>query len=249
MKRIVGYTALGVVTYLGFLVATFPAERALNAMRSQMQNVYFQGVSGSVWRGHANTLQLRDQSFEQFAWHLRLLPLLIGRVDLGFEFDGNGRTGEGVAALSANGSVSFHDVDVRLPMADVDQYLGLGPLALNGMVELKFESAKFEQSRLTAATGTMRWQNASLPGSPPLALGGFELTLSNDEGAVKGVLKDLGGPVQLEGTVHLRPDGTYQFRGKISTRSTAVPAVTQALALLGSPGSDGKIQLQYQGHL
>lgn len=249
MKRVVGYTALGVVTYLGFLIATFPAERALNVMRGQMPNVYFQGVSGSVWSGHVNTLQLRDQAFEQFAWRLRLLPLLIGRLQLGFEFDGNGRTGEGVAALSADGSVSFKDVDVRLPMADVDQYLGLGPLALNGVVELKFESANFEQSRLKAATGTLRWQSAALPGSPPLELGGFELVLSDNEGVVKGVLKDTGGPVQLEGTVRLQPDGTYQFNGKIAARPGAAPALTQALALMGSPGVDGKIPLQYRGQL
>lgn len=249
MKRIIGYTALGVVTYLGFLVATFPAERALNTMRDKIPNVYFQGVSGSVWSGHANTLQLKDQSFEQVDWRLRILPLLIGRLQLGFEFDGNRRTGEGVAALSADGSVNFHDVDVRLPMADVDQYLGLGPLALNGTVELKFEFANFEQSRLKAAIGTIRWQNAALPGSPPLDLGSFELTLSNDEGNVKGVLKDTGGPVQLEGTVRLQPDGTYQFNGKIAARPNAAPALTQALALMGSPGADSKIPLQYRGHL
>lgn len=249
MKRIVGYTVLGVVTYLGFLVATFPADRALNAMRDQMPNVYVQGVSGSVWRGHANTLQVKDQSFEQFAWQMRILPLLIGRLQLGFEFDGNGRAGQGVAALSAGGGVGFNDVDVRLPAADVDQYLGLGPLALSGMMEMKFESAHFEQARLSSATGTLRWQNAALPGPPPLELGSFELALSNDEGVVKGVLKDAGGPVQLEGTVRLQPEGSYQFNGKISTRPGAMPALTQALKLMGNPGPDGKISIQYRGQL
>ena len=249
MMRSAGYIALGVVAYTAFVVWTFPADRALSVGRNMLPDVYFQNVSGTLWNGRAGRMKVSDQNFERVSWNIRLLPLLFGRLNIDFGFDGAGRSGEGVVSLGLMGGLSLKNVKATVPVADVDQYLGLGPVRLSGMFDLDLRRARIEDNMLSSAEGVVRWQNARVVSPMAQELGGFLMELSPDENGVVGQLKDDGGNVQLDGMVHLDPTGEYTFNGTIAARGDSRSPLARAMSTFGRPGPDGQVSIEYAGNV
>jgi hypothetical protein len=83
-----------------------------------------------------------------------------------------------------------------------------------------------------------------------LNLGAFtvQLTPASPEG-IQGAVQDQGGPLALEGTLNLLPDGHYRFAGRAAVRDDDNPALRQAMNLLGPPGGDGRWVLNLAGVL
>lgn len=249
MMRAIGYAGLGLVVYAAFVVWTYPAERALSAGRDFMPDTYFQNVSGTLWHGRAGRVRIADQTFERVSWDIRLLSALFGRLDVAVNFDGAGRSGEGIVSLGMSGDVRLKNVKARLPVADVDQYFGLDPVTLSGVFDVDLRRASFEGNMLSSAEGVVLWQNARVVSPMAQELGGFILALSPDDNGVAGQIKDDGGNVQLDGVVHLSPAGDYTITGTIAARGDNRSPLARTISALGRPGPDGRIGLEYAGNL
>jgi hypothetical protein len=83
-----------------------------------------------------------------------------------------------------------------------------------------------------------------------LNLGDFtvQLTSVQPTGA-QGAIKDNEGPLALNGTLHLAPDGRYRFNGQAAVRDAGNQPLRQAMSLLGPPGGDGRWALSFSGVL
>lgn len=249
MMRPIGYVVLGLVAYTAFAVWTLPAERALSAGRDLLPDTYFQSVSGTLWRGRAGRMKVADQNFERVTWKIRVLPLLFGKVNVDFSFDGAGRSGRGLISLGLMGGVSLKNVKATVPVADVDHYLDLKPVQLSGMFDLDLRRATIEDKKLSSAEGVLLWQNARVVSPMTQELGGFVLTLSPGENGIEGQLKDDGGDVEVDGVVQLSPSGEYNFNGTVAARGDKRSSLARALSTFGRPGPDGRVAIEYSGQL
>ncbi len=250
IKPVIKYVALGLVAYIAFLVASFPAGQALNLVRDQLKGIYIQNVSGTVWRGRIAKLQLQDQLFEQVSWRVRPLSLLTGRLRLEVSFDGVGRGGRGVVGLGADGSVTLEQFQGRIALMDIDHLLGIAPVQLGGLLEVDLNELELLGRQVVVADGTVHWRGAEATAPMAMQLGDFKVVLTTDEaGSIKGVVEDEGGAIVLDGTVTLDQSGSYQFRGHIAARDKGNRMLVQGINALGRKGADGRVAVEYAGKL
>ncbi len=249
VKKGIGYLLLGAVAYLGFLVATLPAEQLLGALRGQLKGVYLQNVGGTVWRGRIGQLQVADQRFEQVRWTTRPLSLLTGALAFDVAFDGVGRQGSGRIALGADGSLALEAFSGRVAMMDIDHLLGIAPARLGGLLEFDLVRLELMGRHPRHAEGTVRWREAAVTVPVAMMLGDFRLDLTTEGGVIKGVVKDEGGAIALDGVVTLQADGRYTFNGQIAARDSSNKMLAQGIRALGRPGPDGRVAVSYSGRL
>ena len=248
MKRIVAYVVLGLLAYVGFLLSTFPAERAFAMLNQQLPNLRAAGLSGTAWSGQASILQIQGQNLEKLQWQLKPWSVLFGQLELDVQLDGADVAGQASIGLQPDGAIQLTDVDLRLSAAEISTQFQV-PVDLGGQFIVQLQSAKLMGQKILSAEGLVRWQRAALVSPFAQPLGEFVAQLSTEADDIKAQVKDEGGPLQLDGVASLKSDGGYNFNGSVSVRDTQQQLLVQGVKAMGRPGSDGRVPLRYSGRL
>ena len=258
----VRFLVLGLLTYIIFLVLTFPAERAYAYWKSSdissstaSRNFALTGISGSVWSGKANAAVIQNTRLDNIEWTLRPWTLLLGQVGLGWRFqlpDSQGSKqasyGQGVTALGLDGSVDFSSLEAQVPASIVASMAKMKALQPSGTLSLNLQDVEWNGQSLVSAEGRVVWRAAGVNLFTPVSLGDLTLTLETNDVEIKGVIADSGGPLSAEGLFTLEEDGKYQFNGAFSARGDS-KELKNALRSMGRPGADGKVKISYSGNL
>lgn len=248
MMRIVGYVVLGLLAYSGFLIASFPAERAFALLNLQAMNVRAAGLSGTAWSGKAVLLQVEGRNLERVHWQVKPWSVLLGQLDIDVKLDGKEIAGSANVGLQPDGAIQLRDVDLRLSAAEISMLLNT-PVDLGGQFDVQLQSAELMGQMILSAEGTIRWQRASVTSPFVQPLGEFVAQLTTEEAGIKGQVKDEGGPLQLDGVAMLTPEGAYNFSGSVSVRDRQQKLLVQGLQAMGRPGKDGRVPLRYSGNI
>jgi len=248
MMRIVAYIVLGLLAYGGFLLATFPAERALALLSQQLPNLRAAGISGTAWSGQAAVLQLQNQTLEKLRWQLKPWSVLFGQLELDIKLNGADVAGQASIGLKPDGAVQLTGVDLSLTAAEISTQFQV-PVDLGGQFIVRLQSAELMGQKIQSAEGVIRWQQAAVTSPFAQPLGEFIAQLTTEGEAIKAQVKDEGGPLQLDGVARLNPDGGYNFNGSVSVRDAQQLLLVQAVKAMGRPGKDGRVPLRYSGRL
>lgn len=245
------YLLIGLLAYLVFLLVQLPADRAYGWWKAgpgAAQPVVLAGVSGSVWEGRAQQALIDGQPLDGLVWHLRPWTVLFGRLEMDYEVRLRDGFARGRIAADPQGAVSIDSVEARLPLAQL-RARALAALRPSGVVNLNLQDVVWDGQALVSAQGRMVWTGAAVSLLQPLQFGDLALTLETRDDSVVGELSDAGGPLQAEGLLTLKPDGSYQFSGSFAAREGTQSPLGRALRSLGRPGSDGRIQVTQSGTL
>lgn len=251
MKPLWGYSALGIVAFLVFLLLLAPATLVADQIGSRLVGFTVRGVEGRAIAGALSSVRWRDLSIDRLTWRWRPLALLEGRLGINLQTEDPEIKLVGNAALGLNRQITLGDLTGRLPLNRVSNLAAVGSLPLEGMVVLDLRNlALGATGRPTAAQGTIRLLNLRVNLGQPLPLGDYELRLDSagSEG-MQGKIKDINAPLVLEGTLSLQPDGRYRFTGQAMVRDPNNQVLRQAMSLLGPPGADGRWPLNFSGAL
>jgi hypothetical protein len=118
------------------------------------------------------------------------------------------------------------------------------PADLDGRVRLALEAFALRDRVVTALQGLVEVRDVQQRTSDGrLALGSYELRFDGSPGAsgnIVGQLKDLGGPLDVQGTLALTPAPGYLLNGTVAVRPDAPPGLARQIAFLGSPDGAGR---------
>jgi hypothetical protein len=264
----------GLLVYLVALVLTFPAERAYLHLKahwpgseSSNKAIALSGISGSVWSGRAGVALIQGQQLKNVEWTLHPWSLLLGQVGLSWRFqlpESDGGSGDKVnvpagdregtlgyaqatTALGLDGSVSFEQLEARLPAQLIAALANASVVRPSGAVSANLKQLRWDGQSLVSAEGRVAWHGAGVNIFKPVALGDLSLSLETADGVVKGVVADAGGPLSLDGLLTFAPEGQYEFNGSLAARNS--PDLEAALRSMGRAGADGRIRLKRSGSL
>lgn len=247
------YVLFGLLFYVAFLIVTFPASVAYGYWKhylGQRSPVTLTDLSGSVWSGRANASRIGTQVFKSIQWQFRPLSLVLGELEMQWEFRVQDGYGKGVAGMNVMGSAYLQDVQGLLPMTPIAKLAGMDALRPGGSLGVDLDSVHVEGKMPTAITGSLTWHSAEVTVLKPMPLGDLKVRFEpGDGGIIKGVLSDDGGPLQLEGLLTLTPAGVYDLNLALAVRDPQQTELANALRSLGRPDTTGKYKIKRSGKL
>ena len=238
--------------YLVFLIVKIPASLAVQFIEADdnlAAMLQLQGVDGTIWNGHADTARVNKLTLNNLTWDLNVLPMLLGQLDVDVRFGIDKGHGRANVALGFGGDVELSDVQARVPAQALMPLLYGFPVALVGEFSANLNNVEIQQGQRFAADGRLVWHGAGVSAPQALGFGDLALKLEPDGEGSKGVVSDGGGPLSVEGTFTVQPNGQYQMNLRLASRETGNTPLKAALGFLGRPDSQGKVTFRKGGRL
>ncbi len=229
--------ALAVLAFVLIMLARFPAQWALGLLP---RGVTCDAVAGTVWNGACSGLIVHQQPLGDLTWMVRPARLLVGRLGARVELSEAGSYIDGDVEVSAGGTLFAHDVraNVRLGPEVTPQLPG----GLRGTASAELANVEFRNGRLRDLRGHIEARDLTQTGGSTTALGSYAVAFAGAgaAGALIGELRDLGGPLAVDGTVRVTPEPGVVVDGKVAARSMAAPSLVRQLQVLGPPDAQGR---------
>lgn len=248
-KKAFLYGALALVSYLLFVVVQTPAERFYGLIKEKIPLELYQ-LDGSVWQGSAvvATFGKRSQRLESLQWALQPAALFLGRVqaEVSFRYDNQNVSTTVGRNLSGLYLHEFKGTLAAVTLGTLSPQLAFG---MTGLFQFDLAELALDGEQLARAEGSIYWRDAGFELNNT-AIGNFELRLTTaDDGRINGVVRDLDGPLKVNGTLQLQPTGEYTFAGTVELRDTQRDDLRQGLRFIGTPNAKGTYTIKHQGQL
>ena len=263
MRRFIPFIALGIGAYLAFLISSFPADTAVRWFAPPA--VRTNNVTGTIWSGSAELASVENFAMRDLRWQIDALPLLLARlggtaqarISGGFADAQFLVAGERIELANLQMSTTLAALAEALPVSGASGALNaqLATLELERMMA-QINSQQIEVFWPVNASGTIRISDLLVEpyaglGTTLIPLGSYELEfVPGDETLTQAQIRDLGGPLEFNGTLDLSPSGEYALDGQIMTREGAPESLVQGLNFMAEdPGNDGRRRIYLTGSL
>jgi hypothetical protein len=238
MPRTLWVGLLALLAFALILITRFPAAWALGGLPRDLS---CDVVDGTVWNGRCVGLMFRHQELiGDLLWQLHPARLLAGRVAAHVELTQAADFVNADVEVAPDGGLLARDVhaSVHLNPALVPQL----PAGLHGAARADLARVELRKGRLTDLRGRIEARDLSQTAGATTALGSYELSFNGADagGALVGALRDLGGPLSLEGTLRVTPEPGFVLDGKVATRPGASADLVRQLQVLGAPDAQGR---------
>ena len=241
MKRSL-WIALAVIVFAAIVVARMPAAWIIPAGRGEARCA---SLDGSLWNGTCTGLTVRGTPLGDLTWELHPLRLALGTLAAHVTVT------QGTANAAADVELGFGErVTARHVLADfpLDPKLLPGlPPTLQGRAHVDLTLLQVQRGLITQLQGRIEAHDLQERSGANTPLGSYVVTFPGGNGDPIGQLRDLDGPLALEGTLHLTRQPGFQVEGLISARSGAPPELINNLRFLGSPDASGRRTFSLSG--
>jgi len=247
-KQVLFYGALALVSYLLFVVVQTPADRLYGLVKDKLPAKFYQ-VDGSIWQGRAAlvTVGPRSQQLESLKWELQPASLLLGRAQAAVSFNYDSRN---IAAILGRsfGGYFLRDLNATLAASTVEQLSQQLAFGLKGVFKIELAELSLAGGQLNSAEGKLTWRGAGVELNNT-DFGNFEAVLNTVDGTINGAIRDLDGPLKVNGTLVLQQSGEYVFAGTVELRDNNRNDLRQGLRFVGTPNAKGVYTIKHQGQL
>ncbi len=242
------YGALALVSYLIFVVVQTPADRLYGLVKEKLPMALYQ-LDGTVWQGRAAvaTVGKPSQRLESLQWDLQPTALLLARAQSAVNFRYDNRDFSGTLGRSLSGPY-LRDFEGSLTAARLERFSPQLAFGLSGLFQIDLDELALAGQQLAGVEGTVRWRDAGLELNNT-SFGNFELVLTTVDDKINGVVRDIDGPLKVNGTLLLQPAGDYIFAATVELRDQQRNDLRQGLRFIGTPNSKGIYTIKHQGQL
>jgi type II secretion system (T2SS) protein N len=231
---------LAVAIFLLTLLVRLPAALLPSLLP---KNVLCLSPSGTLWQGECGALRSGEIELANVRWSLHPLELLRARVTLDVQSDDARTAGSAQLTLRSGGEIDVRDLRGTVPMPGPLSPL---PSGWSGELELAIDQASIRNGHPTTIVGVITARQLHSE-RPPTDLGSYELRFAGTP--MLGTLRDLEGPLSLQGQVQLSANGSYELNGSLAAHDDANPDLQQMLRLFGAPDAQGRRQFSLAGTL
>jgi hypothetical protein len=255
VKRFAAYAALGLVLYLGFLVATVPAAWvAQGAARLSDRALLLARPRGTLWRGagelHAGRAAGGARAIGTLQWRLKPWRLLLGAAELDVALAGPEVRARGILRFGHD-HLAARDLSATAPAALAS--LVYGPVAFFdplGTITLRAPSLELSAEGLRT-DAELRWEDAGGRFTGAKTLGDYRLQLRGQGEHAQLTLTTLAGDLELagQGQWQVTGSGAIRFAGSATPRNGAGAELEPLLRALGPDRGNGRRDIRLDARL
>lgn len=237
MKRAILVTVLAVIAFAAILIARMPASWVIP---SPPASFACSGIDGTIWSGTCAGLTVQGQAVGDITWQLHPSPLLAGKVAAHVALE---RPGSGSAQADIESNFSGRNVTLQALKADFQPDRALLALLnsdMHGTLHLDLPLVRVADASLTDLQGRIEARDLYQTGGTAGSLGSYAVEFPGGVQPPKGKLRDLGGPLAVEGEVTLQPQRRVVVSGLVTARPEAPPGLANELKMLGTADAQGR---------
>jgi general secretion pathway protein N len=244
------YVIAGCLAYLFTLIAYLPIQHFAHQLSSSGLPLVIGHLSGTIWHGEAGQVNFRKVPLGPAKWRFVPLGLLYGQIQYSIEISHPDLDLNGYIAKSLlSKGFTLLEINGRLPVDSALKLTDQGDLKASGQLELDLAKLQVSNRRIVLAEGEIRWLDAGIERPFRVDLGNLQFNLSGDEQTFFTAIRELDGPLQVNGDFNLLPDGSYRLQGTVKASNGANAELTSLLQSIGRPAADGSIQVDYAGQM
>jgi Type II secretion system (T2SS), protein N len=243
VKRALWISLAGLVAFAAVLVARLPADWIVpSGPRAPFACTT---LEGTLWSGTCGGLILQGRPYGELSWELQPLKLLRARVGAHLTLSAPAAQATADAEFGLGGTLTARNVRAELTL-DPKLLPGVPP-QLHGQAHLDLPLVLLKGGALTQLKGTIEAHDLEDRAGHVTPLGSYAVSFPGGDGEPVGQIKDLGGPLSLQGTLRFPRQGGYDLEGFVATRPEAAPELINNLRFLGSPDASGRRQFTMTG--
>ncbi|HZC87274.1 MAG TPA: type II secretion system protein N [Steroidobacteraceae bacterium] len=242
MKRPLWIALLAAAAFVAIVLARMPAAWVVPARGPQWACA---SLDGSLWSGTCAGLTLSGTSLGDLSWELHPLRLAAARLAARLTLS------HGPADAAADVELTFGQrITARNLVADLPLDAALLPPVppnLHGRAHAALALVQVQRGVIREIQGRIEVRNLEERSGNNTALGSYSVSFPGGSGDPVGTLRDLEGPLALEGTLRLTPAPGFELEGLIAARRDAPPELVNSLRFLGSPDATGRRPFSLSG--
>jgi hypothetical protein len=179
------------------------------------------------------------------SWELHPLRLLTGRLAAHLTLSHGPGDAAADIELTFGQRLTARNVLADLPLDPA--LLPSVPANLHGRAHLELALVEVQRGVIRQLQGRIEARNLEERSGNNTPLGSYSVSFPAGSGDPVGTLRDLEGPLALEGTLRLTPAPGFELEGVIAARHGAPPELVNSLRFLGSPDATGRRPFSLSG--
>ena len=209
-------------------------------------NLAYQGLSGTLWQGKIDRLQIQDWQVANLTWSFA--PLAVFSAQAGFDIkfgkarDAQQLSGKGRVGFGLSGPV-VDELTVRVPAAQVQGLLPIPVGELGGRFIANIKDYSKGETLCQTLSGNLMWTKASVAMGDTISFGTLdaELTCLN-----KNLMATFDGnnTLGLEGAATVQSPESFSFDGFVKPDASLPKMVHDSMAMFGKADSKGKYRIK-----
>ena len=245
-----GLILLAVAAFVAVLVARFPLGWAVGFLPTIIR---CDAPTGTLWQGRCGTFSVAVSatgpvSIGALAWDLDGAALLRARLQGELRVDGEQVRGATHFAVTTGDQLVLEHLTAELPLDR--KLIGIVPANWTGRVHIADARVALDGRRLLGLSGEAQVRDVVAQGPRPDPFGSYRLRFpaGADGAAHRGELQDIGGPLELNGTLVLQPDLNFELDTWVKPRADATPGVVRLIEFLGATDAQGRRNFSASGN-
>ena len=242
MKRPFWIALFAAIAFVAIVLMRMPAAWVLPVRGPQWSCA---SIEGSLWSGDCAGLTVSGTGLGDLTWDLHPSRLLLGRAAAQLTVGHGPADAHAEVEATLGGWVTARNVVADLPLDPA--LLAVVPANLHGRLHCDLALVQLQGRSIRQLQGRIEARNLEERSGNNTALGSYVVTFPGGSGDPAGTLRDLEGPLALEGTLRLTPAPGFELEGFIAARSGAPPELVNSLRFLGSPDATGRRPFSLSG--
>jgi hypothetical protein len=242
VKRPLWIALLAAAAFVAIVLARMPAAWVVPARGAQWACA---SLDGSLWSGTCAGLTVSGTPLGDLSWELHPLRLAAARLAAHLTLS------HGPADAAADVELTFGQrITARNLVADLPLDPALLPAVppnLHGRAHVALALVQVQHGIIRQLQGRIEARDLEERSGNNTALGSYSVSFPGGSGDPVGTLRDLEGPLALEGTLRLTPAPGFELEGVIAARRGAPPELVNSLRFLGSPDATGRRPFSLSG--
>lgn len=239
--------ALGLLFLVSFAIATGLRVPVTAVLRYLPADIVCESPDGSPWAGRCGALivmqRAKPVNLGALSWSWRPWRLLRARLAFDLTLRREADVLTALVQLTPSRSLEVLQLAGQAPLELV--LAGTVPPGWTG--RLAFEDVRLRvlsDGRLQAADGQLQLHALQSPRGERWGSFALQVPRMSGGGLAPGALRTIDGPLQVQGTLQLQPDQSWQLDARIGSQD---PTLTEGLAVLGPPDAAGLRALSVAG--
>jgi len=238
---------VGIISFSIMAIATMPARIAYSFFNSPNSKIQLQDISGTIWNGQANKLQVPGHSFSNLKWQLHFVDILLGDITFDAQVSDSDYPLTSTITRRFGGELSVKDLKAILPSSILRQLPYGSLVSLNGLLNINMPYFTLSDNNLTSAKGKISLTDGQFLAPIQGTLGNLLFQISNKDDDILITMNDQQAPIGIRGSLRLKPKHLYSFKGVFTPRANADAFLTTMIKNAARQQPDGSFLIQSEG--